>query len=514
MRTSARVALGRSFALLAAAAALGVAGCGSSGDDASGDGAAESGRTGLVVALSADPASLDPQLADDGSERAVNDNIYEMLLTRDPDGNLGPQLAAQLPKQVNAKTWRFKLRDGVKFSNGEPFGPDSVVASIKRVMDPEYASGQVGFFTGIVRARKVDETTVDVMTKAQDPLLPARMAFMKMIPPKHSEDPGFADKPIGTGPYTFVKRIAGEQIQLKANPDYWGGPPKIPEVLIRIISDESARLSALKSGEVDLVTNLSPDYADQVPEFLNVPGAENTNIRLNNQDPSAITSDVRVRQALNYAVDRQAIADKLYSGYARPLKCSTIPEQAFGHNPDLEAYPYDPEKAKQLLQEAGATGKTLKFVSNPDRWLKAREVSQAIVSYWEEAGLKVDLEFQEWNDYLDTLAAKRNKPAGLYHSSTNDLLDADRQIGSYYVSDSGVSAYQNPRIDELAAQARSEPDKGKRLELYKELTQLACDDASMVFLVNIDDTYGTSTRLGFEPRADQRLLYKEMSLDG
>jgi peptide/nickel transport system substrate-binding protein len=502
------------LALLVAAAALGVTACGSDNESGSTDGAAQSDRPGLVIALSADPASLDPQLADDGSERAVNDNIYEMLLTRDPDGNLGPQLAAEMPEQVDAKTWRFKLRDDVKFSNGEPFGPESVVASIDRVMDPDYASGQLGFYTGIVRAKKVDATTVDVITEATDPLLPARMAFMKMIPPKYSAEPDFADNPVGTGPYLFVERIAGEEIKLEANPDYWNQAPEIPDVRIRIISDESARLSALKSGEVDLVTNLSPDYAEQVPRFLNVPGAENTNIRLNSQEEGAITGDVRVRQALNYAVDRQAIADKLYSGYARPLKCSTIPEQAFGYNPDLEPYPYDPEKARQLLEEAGAAGQTIKFVSNPDRWLKAREVSQALASYWEEVGLKVDLEFQEWNDYLETLAAERNKPAGLYHSSTNDLLDADRQVGSYYVSDSPVSANANDRIDELAVEARSEPDEAKRLELYKELTQTACDEASFVYLVNIDDTYGTSTRLDFLPRADQRLLIKEMSLTG
>lgn len=513
MRMSAWVTMRRGCGVLAAVAALVIAGCGSA-DQSAKSGGGKSDKSQLVVALSADPASLDPQLADDGSERTVNDNIYEMLLTRDPDGKLGPLLASDMPKQVNKTTWRFKLRTDVKFTNGEPFGPESVIASIKRVMDPDYGSGQLGFFTGIKTARRVNAHTVDVITEDEDPLLPARMAFMKMIPPKYSQESKFATDPVGTGPYMFVKRIIGEQIQLKANPDYWGPAPRIPSVLIRIISDESARLSALKSGEVDLVTNLSPDYASQVPKFVSVRGAENTNVRLNNQDPQAITADVRVRQALNYAVDRQAIADKIYSGYARPLKCSTIPPAAFGHNPDLQPYPYDPAKAKQLLQAAGAEGKTIEFVSNPDRWLKAREASQAIASYWEAVGLKVNLEFQEWNSYLKTIVAKRNKPAALYHSSTNDLLDADRQISSYYVSSSATAAYNDPEIDRLAAEARTNGDPDKRLELYKQLTQKACDDAEFVYLVNIDDTYGTSKRLDFQPRADQRLLYKEMSLQG
>lgn len=490
--------------------ALVIAGCGSS-DQAGSSGKGSENNT-LVIALSADPASLDPQLADDGSERAVNDNIYEMLLTRDPDGNLGPQLAAEMPTQVNKTTWRFKLRAGVKFTNGEPFVAASVVASVKRVLDPEYASGQLGFFTGMKRAKAIDDRTVDIITEEEDPLLPARMGFMKMIPPKYSTDAKFAERPIGTGPYEFVERIAGERISLEANPDYWGIKPHIPKILIRIISDESTRLSALKNGEVDLVTNLSPDYAKQVPRFLHVPGAENTNIRLNNQEPEAITSDVRVRQALNYAVDREAISKKLFSGYAKPLKCSTIPPQAFGHNPALQPYPYDVGKARELLQQAGAVGKTIEFVSNPDRWLKAREVSQAVASYWEAAGLKVKLSFQEWNDYLETLVAKRNKPSALYHSSTNDLLDADRQISSYYVSTVNTAAYRNDTVDRLARQGRSEGNPDTRLGLYKQLTQTACQDAAFVFLVNVEDTYGASPRLDFRPRADQRLLVKEMSL--
>ena len=133
---------------------------------------------------------------------------------------------------------------------------------------------------------------------------------------------------------TFLSenRTVGESISLKANPNYWGDAPEIQEVEIRTLEDESARLAALKSGEVDLILNVSPDFADQVPKFVNVPGAENMNVLLLNKEPS-ITDDPRVRQALNYAIDKEAIAESLYSGYARPLKCSTVPPAAFGHNP-------------------------------------------------------------------------------------------------------------------------------------------------------------------------------------
>jgi peptide/nickel transport system substrate-binding protein len=502
----------------AALAVLVLVGCGSDSDsggsaqDGSSDGS-PAGASKVVVATATDPTTLDPLLADDGAERLVNDSIYDMLLTRDAEGNFVPSLATEMPEQIDSTTWRFKLREGVKFSNDEPFDADSVVASVNRVLDPEFASGQSGFYTGMKTAEKVDATTVDVITSTEDPLLPNRMAFMKMVPPKASQEADFAENPVGTGPYLFEDRTVGETIKLKANPNYWGDAPSIQEVEVRTLEDESARLAALKSGEVDLVLNLSPDFADQVPKFVNVPGAENMNVLLLNKEPG-VTDDPRVRQALNYAIDKEAIAKSLYGGYARPLKCSTVPPQAFGHNPNLEAYPFDPDKAKALIDEAGATGKTVSFVSTPDRWVKGREVSQAITAYIEAVGLKPELELKNWDNYLEDILAKRNRPELLFHSSTNDLLDADRQISTYYQSTSDLASYKNEQVDKLADEARSEPDEDKRLADYNELEKIACDDASHIFLVNLDDMYGLSDRLDWQPRVDQRVFYKDMQLTG
>lgn len=499
------------LALLAAACGGGEESAPADGGGDGGDDTASGGS--VVIALSADPATLDPHLLDDGSQRTVNNNIYESLLTRNAEtGELEPLLATDLPEQVDETTWRFTLREGVEFTNGEPFNADAVVATVERILDPEYASEQLQFYGNIDGAEKVDDYTVDITTSALDPVVPARMAFMRIGPPEYMQEEEFATNPIGTGPYTFVSRTPGEEVVLTANPDYWDGAPEITDVTIRVLEDESTQLAALQAGEVDLVINISPDLVDEVPQLLSVPGAENSNVRLNAQEEDVITADPRVRLALNMAVDREAIAESLYAGYATPLSCSTIPPAAFGHNPDLEPIPYDPDQARQLLEEAGVAGETLTFVSTPGRWSKDREVSEFVASSWEEVGLNVDLEFLEWESYLDAIFAEQNKPPALYHSSTNDLLDADRQITSYYDSTSELAAYRNERVDELAEEARQEPDVEQREALYAELTEIACEDAAFVYLVNADDTYGATERLQWTPRADQQILVKDMSL--
>jgi peptide/nickel transport system substrate-binding protein len=179
----------------------------------------------ITIALGSEPTTLDPQLADDGSERAVNDNIYETLTARTPKGELVPGLAEAMPVHSAPEAWRFKLRPGIKFTNGEPFNADAVVFSVKRIIDPKFNSKQISYFAAITDARKIDDLTVDVITKGPDPILPARMYWMKMVPPVAAAKPDFIQNPIGTGPYKLVKWTRGTTIQLAKNDSYWGRRP-------------------------------------------------------------------------------------------------------------------------------------------------------------------------------------------------------------------------------------------------------------------------------------------------
>src|SRR5574341_2636642 len=365
----------RAVALLAVLALL-LAACGGGGGGA-GNGSASGSK--ITIAIGSEPTSLDPQLKDDGGERAINDNIYETLMIRSPDGRqLEPGLAAAEPTHPGGKddVWEFKLRPNIKFSNGEAFNADAVVTSVTRIIAPAFKSEQAGFFSTITGATKVDDLTVDIATKGPDPILPARMYWMKMVPAKASSDPSFASKPVGTGPYVLKEWVRGDHITLDPNPSYWGGKPSVSEVTYKFVAEGGTRLSGLLAGDYDLVTNLLPEDVERAPKSAHVTGLEHPMIILNAR--SGITADPRVRQALNYAVNKDEIVTGIFGGLAKPDACQILSPSFTGFNQSLQAYPYDKAKAQALLQQAGAAGKQIELVGETGRWLKDAETIQAV----------------------------------------------------------------------------------------------------------------------------------------
>jgi peptide/nickel transport system substrate-binding protein len=501
----------RVVALLAVTALL-LAACGGGGDK-SGNAGASGGS--ITIAIGSEPTSLDPQLKDDGGERAVNDNIYETLMIRSPDGKqLEPGLAAGEPTHPGGKddVWEFKLRPNVKFSNGEPFNADAVVTSVKRIIAPSFKSEQAGFFSTITDAKKVDDLTVDIVTKGPDPILPSRMYWMKMVPAKASSDPSFAEKPVGTGPYLLKEWVRGDHIALDRNPNYWGEKPSINSVTYKFVAEGGTRLSGLLAGDYDLVTNLLPEDVKRAPKSAHVTGQEHPMIILNAR--GGITADPRVRQALNYAVNKDDIVSGIFGGLAKPDTCQVLSPSFFGYNQSLQPYPYDKAKAQALLQQAGATGKTIELVGETGRWLKDAETIQAVQNFWQEVGLKVNVRNFQFDEYLNRLFDQKNRADAIFVSSSNELLDADRQYSTYY-EDGGIgSSNSDAQLKQLIDKARTELDEQKRQAMYNQAGKLACDNAYFLFLVNNDDIYGMSKRLDWQPRVDAKLLLKEMSVSG
>jgi peptide/nickel transport system substrate-binding protein len=509
--------MGLKFRITASLLVLGLvaAGCGGDDDDGGGGGEAASEAASITIALGQEPSTLDPQLVDSGFERAINDNIYETLLTRTPEGDLSAEgLASAMPEQIKPNAWQFTLNEGITWHNGDPFTADDVVASVERIIDPDFASEQGSFFATITGAEAVDDLTVNIETNGPDPVLPSRMYWMKIVPAAASQEEGFDENPVGTGPYTFVEWARGDHITIEKNPDYWGdNPSNVETATYNFVPEAATRLSGLLSDQYNIAPNLLPEDTEAAPKFATTRGLEHAMIVLN--ETGGITADVRVRQALNYAIDKEAIVTELFQGYAKVDPCQPMDPAWFGFHPGLEPYPYDPDQAKQLLDEAGATGSDIELVGTAGRWLKDREVIEAVANFWRDAGLNVNIRIFELGEYNNRLFhGGQNIPDTIFVSSSNEIFDADRNLSAYLQPNFLGGANDDPQMTKLLNQARTETDTEARQQLYEQVLETSCEDAYLANLYNNEDIYGMTADMNWEPRVDAKMLVKEMEVTG
>ena len=472
--------------------------------------AASAAADGITIVLGSEPTTLDPHAADDGGEKAVNDNVFETLMTRDEEGNLQLGLAAEEPGQIDELTWEIKLPPGLTFHNGEPLDAEAVAFSVRRMIDPELNSEQLSYFSTFAGAEAVDETTVRLSTSGPDPILPARLYYFMIVPPEASTAEDFAQNPVGSGPYRFVSWDRGNAIELEAHADHRDGAPEIESVTYRFIEESGTRLSALLADEVDLITNLSPEFTERVPAAASVRGLEHPIVLLNTD--AGETADLRVRQALNLAIDKEALVSALFEGQAAVEAGQLLGPTYFGFNPDVSAYPYDPERATALIREAGAEGKEITLVGTSGRWLKDRELVEVIGGFWSAVGLEVDVQIYEFDEYLKRLFDKENRAEAIFVVSGNELLDADRSLSAYYASSGFGASNSFPELEEWIVAARTETDTDARTKLYNDAVAFAHEQATHAWLLNINNIWGMSERLDWTPRVDAKMFVDTMSL--
>lgn len=489
-----------------AALALVVSGCSSNsggGDSGSTDGAP------FVVAQNQEPTTLDPHAREDGGERIVNGNIYETLLEMDGEGELSPLLASDQPELIDDLTWQIKLREGVTFHDGSTFEAEDVKASFERVLDPDFGSEQSAHF-GIESIEAVDDTTVEFVTVEPDPVLPKRLYWVKIMPSEYVDSSEVGSHPIGTGPYEFVTWNRGQSVEMSAFADYWDDAPDIQDAEFVFVPEGGSRTAGTMSGEYDLSTHLVPEDTERLPNFASVPGLEQALMVLDNSDGP--TQDERVRDALNYAVDKQALAEDLYQGYAEVQECTIIGKTTVGYTESLDPYPYDPERATELLKEAGAEGADLEVIGTSGRWLKDRELTEAVAQYWQEAGINPKTEILNFDSYLERLFSE-DRPDAIFLSETSELMDASQSMSSYYAMEAPGSSNSDEELQDLINRAASETDPVERQALFDEASAHACDTSLFTFLITIEDIYGLSDRVAaWDPRVDAQIFLKTISL--
>ena len=465
----------------------------------------------LTIAEDADLTILDPQLTYQSSLATAWTALYDPLLNRDANLNIVPWLATSWEMESET-SWLLTLRDDVTFHNGEKFDAAAVVANIDRIIEPGFQ--QWNFMAGVEGAVAVDEYTVRITTLEPMPTFLGLMTMFYQVPPAMAAEQGsegLEQHPTGTGPFRFVERVADSHLSLVRNDDWWGELPEWEELVFRIIPEASTRIAALRAGEVDIAKNIPPDQASSIESDPRLRIASIASVRtpyiaiypdspMGGGEPLA---DVRVRRALNHAVDRESIIEFVLAGRGTMIS-SLLTPGFLGFNEDVEPYAYDPELAKELLAEAGfpdGFSLTLEVASNLPM-PKPVEIGQAITANLQAVGIDVELSTP---DRATMLAKQRERtwaPLAMWSYGASNL-DSDSKFWGPFSTGGSMHFISPPELNELIAEARSNMDADARAEMYRELHQMVHDMALTIPLFAQHDVYGYRAGLSWEPVANE-----------
>jgi peptide/nickel transport system substrate-binding protein len=479
----------------------------------------------ITIAQGADASTMDPQNHGITLTGNVLSHIYDALGQRNPEKNYAYEgLLAESWDIVDDLTIDLKLREGVTFSNDEPFNAEVCKYNLDRIMGKlpgVEAPFGARWYPKLKEAQALDEYTVRVTTSEIDVFLLQLLLDLEMVPKEYTQEHGFeklAQEPVGTGPYTLKEWVREEHITLVARDGYWREKPYIDEVVFRPIPEDATRIAELQAGNVDLIVNVPPDSvptleADENLEVKSVPSSRGAMVIIDTELEGPLDmKHPKVRQALNYAVDRDAIIEHVLGGYG--IKLATVaPEYFVGHDPGLKPYPYDPEKAKQLLAEAGyPDGIEIKdFRVGRGRFLRNVEVSQAIVDQLAKVGVKVTLnamEFGVWAADTNEHIIGDMSLAAL----GNSYFDAWNTIFSLCRSGNVWSWYSNPEVDKYIDEGGSTLDPAKHEQAVKKALELIHDDPPFIFMYQLVDVYGLNKRLKWSPRSDEMIYMYEATV--
>jgi len=391
--------------------------------------------------------------------------------------------------------------------------------SIDRALDPQTKMFFLPFINTIQEVKIIDDYTIHVITKGPDPLFLKRLTFSLYIFPadlfKEKGAEAFFQHPVGTGPFKFVSWTRNDRMVLEANEAYWDGAPKVKRVIFRPVPEVATRIAELQTGNADIITSIPPFLVSQVKSLPNatvqsLPGGRVMFLYINCLTDGPL-KDKRVRQALNYAIDRKAIIDNILKGSGVQMSVNLTPLH-FGYDPALKPYPYDPAKAKKLLAEAGyASGLKLVFNTPSGRYILDKEVSQAIAGMLNAVGVQTDMKVHEWGTYTQMLTGKRLQDLGFIGWSLI-LADADSTFFPYFTPESAFSYYSTPALKERIMKARTTLDEKVRLQIYKDIQKEILEDPPLVYLYQQIDHYGVANRVkGFQARGDEFILLHQVS---
>jgi ABC-type transport system substrate-binding protein len=454
----------------------------------------------LVFGLGSEPVKLDPQDATDNPSYMATEHIYEKLVDFDEKMDIQPKLAESWEVKDNGLTWVFHLRKGIKFQDGTPFNAEAVKINFERVLNPDNKLARYGLYAPYIdRVEAPDESTVVFRMKQPFGALLAHLAHSAggIISPaalqKYGKD--IARNPVGTGPFKFKEWVPGDHITLVRNDDYWGPKPKLDELVFRPIPEGSSRVMALETGEVDVAYPLPVSEVQRLKGKSDLDVVVTPTLRviyIGIKVTEKPFDNVKVRQALNYAVDKKAIVDTVLMGFGEVANSPLAP-MTWGYSPTY-TYEYNPEKAKQLLKEAGVKpGTKVKLWTPEGRYLMDRQTAEVVQNNLQAVGFDVEFQKWEWASYLKELDKKAQSPYQLFLLGwAPSTGDADWGLRPLFGTDmaNNNTLYSNPKLDQMMAAAAAESDRAKRKAMYADIQKLIMDEAPWIFLHVMYQTVG------------------------
>lgn len=481
-------------------------------------GAAFAQRT-ITIVLPEEPDSLDNcNSARSAVGRVIRQNVNETLIELDPnDSSLKPRLATSW-KQLDATTWRFNLRKGIKYSDGTPLTPEAISSSVDKALNPKLdCNARTKMFSGFkIRIVKVDDVTIDVVTPQPDPILPVRMTTLTIGYP--NEPIRVMNNSVGTGPYMIDRYTANSEIVLKRNPHYWGKKPQLDGARYVWRKESAVGAAMVKVGEAHLATNIShQDAIDPKTDFA-YPNSETNYLRIESLVPPL--TDKRVRLALNYAVDRQGLHGAIIPKQAMIATQMVIPRIAgHDHALDKQRFEYSPEKARKLLAEAKAAGvkvdTQIDLLCRINQWENTTETCESILAMYTAVGLNVKLKMLEVSLWVNfnthpnkgpltpeaDAKIKGRAPVLLGHMHDNNVGDPVFSMNPKYACKAQTSSHCIPELDKKIDAATQTPAGPKRTKLWEETMAMVHENVLDVFLFHMVGFARVSPKINFVPTA-------------
>lgn len=463
-------------------------------------------RNSLIFASSADATTLDPHNTTDSQSDQVIWMLYNALIRYDENMQFVPDLATSWSAADDDLTWTFNLREGVRFHDGAPFDAHAVKANFDRVLDPEQGHNRRSLFLPIDRVEVVDDFTVNIVTKYPFGAFEPMMAHVSavIVSPKMAAEKGkdfgySADATAGTGPYRVVRWRKDLELILEPNDDYWGEKGRLDQVIYRPIPEASSRIIALESGDVDVITHIPPADLSRLEEDPDVTITKTLSIGAQQfrfhckREPF---TDPRVRQAIAYAIDRRVIIDNLMPGMVEPSTGPLTPRMR--GRADLGEFPYDPEKAKALLAEAGYPDGFETTITTTARYNMGVELAQAVAAQLADVGIVAEIEVLEWGSlrqYWGGLLPEECPLEIFIMGAGASSADADWGLRPIFATqernENNYGFYSNAEFDELIYQAMREVDTDKRNALYYRAQEIVyLEDPGAVWMYDLYHVVG------------------------